>query len=86
MHREKPITIYRITVEGTLHERWTDWFNEMRITHDNANPITAVTYLEGPVADQSVLRGLLTKLWDLNLTLISLYRVDTEYSKEANHG
>ena len=85
MHSEEPIAIYRITVKGRVHERWTEWFYEMHITHDSDNPIAPLTILEGPVADQSALRGLLTKLWDLNLTLVSLYRIDAEYSKENNN-
>jgi len=37
------------------------------------------TILSGPVTDQAALRGLLNKIWDLNLTLISLERVETNF-------
>lgn len=65
-----PMT-YRIQVQGRLDENWSDWLEEMTITYDSD-----VTTLTGPVADQAVLRGILNKLWDLNLTLLSVTRGD----------
>ena len=41
-----------------------------------------VTTLTGPVADQSALRGILSKIWDLNLTLISVRRIEADGEEE----
>ena len=60
---------YQIKVQGRLDENWSDWFSGMTITFEGG-----VTTFTGPVADQSALRGLLTRIWDLNLTLLSVTR------------
>jgi hypothetical protein len=65
--------IYEITVEGILDEKWSDWFNGMTITFESGS-----TTLTGAVADQSTLRGILFKIWDLNLTLLSVIRIESE--------
>ena len=68
--------IYQITVRGSSDKRWEGWLHEMQITTDldkTGNPITVFT---GPVIDQVALRGLITKLWDLNLELISVNRIE----------
>ena len=66
---------YRIIVQGKLDPYWEDWFNGMTVaSEDESNEIPVCT-LTGPVADQSALRGMLSKIWDLNLTLISVIRI-----------
>ncbi len=71
-------TVYQIKMQGRLDESWSGWFNHMTITFDGDT-----TTLTGAVADQSALRGILTKLWDLNLDLISVNRVeDSTHSGE----
>ena len=70
------MTIYTIEISGHLDKHWISWFKPLEITvrHDpNSEPITVLT---GPVSDSSELRGLLTKIWDLNMELISLKRID----------
>ncbi len=62
---------YQIKVQGKLGENWSDWFSDMTITLEND-----VTILTGPVADQAALRGILSRIWDLNLTLISVNRIE----------
>ena len=69
-----PSLIYQIRVQGHLEARWSDWFNDFTILGDGDQ-----TVLIGPVTDQAALRGLLNKIWDLNLTLISLDRVETNF-------
>ena len=67
---------YQIKVQGRLDEGWSDWFSGMTVTFEcGSAPITTLT---GAVADQSALRGILTKLWDLNLRLISVARIGLE--------
>ncbi|MBN1287782.1 MAG: hypothetical protein JXB47_20450 [Anaerolineae bacterium] len=61
-------TSYQIKVKGWLDVRWADWFDGMRMHHENG-PVTVLT---GAVPDQVALRGYLCKLWDLGLALISV--------------
>ena len=61
---------------GALDEDWVEWFDGLAITIEHAGDGLAATTLTGPVADQSALRGMLSKLWDLNLTLISVRRIE----------
>ena len=64
----KPV-IYQIKIKGFLDEQWSDWFDSFTITTQ------AETTLVGPVADQGTLHGLLAKIRDLGLTLISVEQI-----------
>lgn len=66
------MSIYQIQVQGQIGERWSHWFPDMDITHQPAQGGRFVTTLTGPVPDQAALRGILSKLWDLNMTLLSV--------------
>ena len=60
--------IYKIRIQGQLDSQWADWFDEMAITlEEDGN-----TLLTGLVIDQAALHGLLKKIRDLGLTLISI--------------
>ncbi len=72
LQMDKPAT-YQIKIEGKLDQSWSDWFSGLTITVEGSSP--ASTTITGAV-DQSTLRGILTKIWDLNLTLISVTRLD----------
>lgn len=63
---------YEITVKGTLDAAWSDWFNGMTITIEEGRDGESFTILNGWIHDQAALRGMLNKLWDLNLTLLSV--------------
>jgi hypothetical protein len=65
--------VYQIQVQGKLDESWSDWFSGMTITFEGG-----ITTLTGPVADQAALRGILSKIWDLNLTLVSVTRIEMD--------
>jgi len=75
--------VYQIRVQGKLDDRWPDWFSGLAVTAENGIGNPSVTTLVGSI-DQAALRGILCKLWDLNLTLISVHRVeaDDEENKE----
>ncbi len=60
---------YRICVGSILDPRWSGWFDEMTMIHDAG----ATTLLTGPV-DQAALYGIIAKLRNLGLTLISISR------------
>jgi len=63
--------VYQIRIKGHLGPRWTDWFGNVTITlEDNGD-----TLLTGPVVDQAALHGLLKKVRDLGMPLISAIRV-----------
>ena len=64
---------YEIRVKGILDRRWTAWFEDLQVTSDGEDTIIA-----GPVADQAALHGLLTKVRDLGLFLISVRHLDPD--------
>ena len=68
--------VYVIKVQDRLSENWSSWFNDMTVTLEQADNCLPVTMLTVHVVDQAKLRGILNKLWDLNLSLISVTRVD----------
>jgi len=70
--------VYQIKVQGKLDEKWSDWFGAMTVTVQSEGSDGPITTLIGAVADQSALRGILTKIWDLNLTLISVTRIEMD--------
>ncbi len=64
---------YEIRIKGHLENRWADWFDGLTITlEDNGE-----TRLTGPVADQAALHGLLRKVRDLGMPLISVKRIES---------
>ena len=65
---------YEIRVEGMLDEHWSAWFDGMQIISERHGE----TVIAGPVTDQAALHGLLAKVRDLGLPLISVHRVGSE--------
>ena len=73
------MTVYRIRFKEQLDQRWSAWLGGLKVSHE-ANGETVLT---GEVVDQAALHGLLSKMRDLHLTLISVYPVeDDSPSKE----
>jgi hypothetical protein len=77
-------TVYEIQVRGELDRGWEEWLGGLAVSARRASEKPRVTTLVGPVADQSALRGILCKLWDLNLTLISVRRVEKGEQDDGN--
>ena len=63
-------SIYEIRVRGHLGSRWSEWFDGLLLTYHG----DGTTVLRGHLADQAHLHGLLDKVRDLGLTLISVSR------------
>lgn len=65
----KDAAVYEIRVKGVLDDRWSGWFDGMAVSSDDAS---GETTLSGPVADQAALHGLLVRVRDLGLPLLSV--------------
>jgi hypothetical protein len=63
---------YEICVQGQLDPDWAEWFDDFTLTHR----VKGITVLTGPVADQAALHGILNKIRNLGLQLISVNQVD----------
>jgi hypothetical protein len=63
--------IYQVRIQGHLGGQWTDWFGGLTITQED----NGETLFTGPVVDQAALHGLLRKVRDLGLPLVSVIRV-----------
>lgn len=72
-HNAHALAYYRIKLEGHLDTKWSDWFEKMAISSRSGK-----TILTGPVADQAALHGLLIRIRDLNLTLLSVQRLASD--------
>jgi hypothetical protein len=66
-------TVYQIRIKGHLSPQWTDWFDGLTITLEENGD----TLLTGPVIDQAALHGLIKKVRDLGMPLLSITQVDS---------
>jgi len=69
---------YEIRLKGHLESRWAAWFDGLTLTHDG----DGTTLIHGPVVDQAALYGLLTRVRDLGLPLISVTQVQPDPPSE----
>ena len=75
---------YEIRLTGHLASRWVTWFDGLTVTNDR----NGITVISGNVADQSALHGLLQKVRDVGLPLLSVTRVDesiVDHCASTNH-
>lgn len=80
-HHFKPQR-FEIRIQEYIASDWSDWLDGFSVTHDTARQ----TILTGVIQDQSALHGLLARIRDLGLTLISVHQVSPEPMKEENSG
>jgi hypothetical protein len=66
--------VYQIRLKGQLGAQWAEWFEGLTITLADSGD----TLLTGPVVDQAALHGLLRKVRDLGMPLLSVNSLDTE--------
>jgi hypothetical protein len=65
---------YEIRLKGHLDTRWAAWFDGLNLTNEN----DGTTLIQGPIADQAALHGLLQKVRDMGLPLVSVTQVDPD--------
>jgi hypothetical protein len=70
---------YEIRVEGVLDQRWTAWFEALQVTSEGSQ-----TVISGPLPDQPALHGVLIKVRDLGMCLISVRRLDPDQAGQAS--
>jgi len=71
---DEPV-VYQIRVQGHLADPWTGCFDGMSAVAGLEADGSLVTILAGPVADQAALRGILNRIWDMNLTVVAVKRI-----------
>ena len=69
--------IYEIKLKGHLNENWADWFDGLTFTHESDGATTLV----GEIVDQAALHGLLKKIRDLGLPLLSVNQIETDQAE-----
>jgi hypothetical protein len=69
--RKHTEAVYEIRAQGHLDHRWSEWFDGLEVAHGQ----DGTTVLTGLVADQAALYGLLERMRDLGLALVSVNRV-----------
>jgi hypothetical protein len=65
---------YEIRLTGHLDARWTAWFDGLTVGHES----DGTTVLSGPIADQAALHGVIQRVRDLGLPLVSVTRIGTD--------
>jgi hypothetical protein len=65
---------YKVQILGRLDERWHEWFEGWTVGTGQTAGGRPITLLAGAVADQAALRGLLCRIWDLNLVVLAVTR------------
>ncbi|MCW2802684.1 MAG: hypothetical protein QOF52_1082 [Propionibacteriaceae bacterium] len=70
---------YQLRVDGHLDRSWSSWFDDLTLTHEE----DGTTTLTGSISDQAELHGLLAKIRDLGVTLISVQAVDVIITDQA---
>lgn len=75
--------MYEIKIKGILDKHWNQWFEGMTLKRvKNVESGQECTLITGLIADQPALHGLLAKIRDLNLILVSVQRINSETNKK----
>ena len=68
---------YQVKIQGRQMEGWADWMNDLEIVTERTSDEITITTLTGIVKDQSGLHGLLNRIRDLSIPLISVQYIDS---------
>jgi len=79
-HKTNQPMVYQIRIKGHLGPQWKDWFDGMTMTLEE----NGETLLTGPVADQPALHGLLKKVRDLGMKLVSVNQIFPKEGSESD--
>ncbi|HEU4782023.1 MAG TPA: hypothetical protein VFS83_01655 [Ktedonobacterales bacterium] len=71
---------YEIRLKGYLDARWAAWFDGLTVSHERDD----TTLIQGSIIDQAALYGVLRKVRDLGLPLLSVMQVDPEQANEPD--
>ena len=82
MTNEREGEVYEIRVKGVINGEWSEWFEGLKMSPQPSGE----TMLIGPLVDQAALHGLLQKIRDMGLPLISVKRADMEDSSSPQRG
>ena len=83
-HRKLPMARYEIRVEGLLGTTWEDWFEGLKVRQElRGESDIPISVLFGSIPDQPALYGVIAKIRDLNLTLLSIQRMEGETQDES---
>ena len=74
--REDRPTVYQIKISGKIDPGWADWLSGMEVSYETNGDGEKRSVLTGLVPDQAALRGILDRLWNLNIAVISLTPLD----------
>ncbi|TME26618.1 MAG: hypothetical protein E6I75_26105 [Chloroflexi bacterium] len=74
--------LHEIRVHGHLDQRWADWLEGLTFTHES----DGTTTLTGPLADQAALHGVLNRIRDLALPIVSVRRISPDREMEIQGG
>lgn len=78
--------LYEVRLQGRLDERWASWFDGMTLTISHDAKGGVLTVLRGHVVDQAALHGLLARLRDIGLPLISVTRAELDPTEGPDRG
>ena len=74
---------YEIKVKGHLDEEWSSWFEGLAIATGCSEDGTPITTFTGPIADQAALHGVLARIRDINMPLISVTPIQSNPQDES---
>lgn len=76
--------VYEIKIRGQLQAKWAGWLNgEVKFQWTKSDSPNTTILL--PVTDQAALRGVLNRIWDLNLSILSVNMIEGENTRGGNH-
>ncbi len=76
--------VYEVSIRGKLNANWSDWLDQVTITTRSHEDGQSVTILTGCIKDQAALYGLIAKIKNLGLTILSINQVETEKSCKSD--
>jgi hypothetical protein len=86
MNSDAEFDVYQIKIVGTLDPSWSEWLGGLQIKTESQDQNPPLTILTGQISDQTILRGILCKIWDLNFRIISVCQIEPMDEKMYNKG